>query len=815
MASWLNSLFIRILNMSITAGYCIAAVLLIRLLFRKAPRKYLYVLWLVAAFRLICPVSLSTDFSLFNLEPFSESRPAADVGQMQYIPEQITRMDNPEVHTGLKAADRLVNQQIPRVGAEVKIHGIPLKNMLYTYGFHPVGMLLAIGKYVWAAGMAAFLIYFLVSIRKLKRSVRMAVKAEASGWEAGIGPESDGGIGSSRYDIYECDQLSSPFAMGLLRPRIYLPCRLAGEQRRMILLHEQYHIYRKDHLVKLLAFLLLAVYWFHPLVWAAWFGMCKDMEMSCDERVLELLGEEQKKAYGLTLLAFAADRRSGSRMPLGFGEHDVKSRIKHTLSFQQPAVWAGVLAAIAIAGVLLVFGTNSVRQPEEAQQNAAGSASEEENAGDCSEIARKLYEARNPYVGDASANGRLLGVIAEALPDTLAAHAAFTTELQTSEEPYEFCFVVKETLEGAPYQYSLAAPAVLMLALTDNLGVVEWRYQIAGGADRDRWSVQQTEEWSVQQAEEWCGVKALKEYGSSPERIQELLDLLTARSADGRLVCEWSLQDNTGDTDEFLKWYETLPYALYENAVTLTEYITLSVYDTEQMVILAQTEDKTVTVYGCFGSSYGYRGITVDYRTGPDGDSSHTYLDLCWNAAYNSKVFTADFDRDGRDEIALTLAERQGLNSTAERLLVFETYETGHVEPYVFTAELQQEEIGRLTAPAVDTNNRQVHIVRKDSESSVPLVSISYGEDETVTGVDLSKAVGFELGEELYMYAAVGMRMGDSTLVYGYGNDWTERLLRFRVIYDYSQSMGGGYFTLTDVSGEEEAFYGGVKTLQQ
>lgn len=793
MTNWLNSLFIQILNMSITAGYCIAAVLLIRLLFRKAPRKYLYLLWLVVAFRLICPVSMSTDFSLFNLEQFSESRPMTDLGNMQYIPEQIIRMEGPEVHTGLKAADRLVNQQIPRVSAEVKIHGIPLKNMLYTYGLQPVGVLLTLGKYVWAAGMAVFLAYFMVSMWRLKRSVRTAVKAETGVWE--------------------CDDLSSPFTMGIFHPRIYLPCHLSGEQRKMILLHEQYHIYRRDHLFKLLAFLLLAVYWFHPLVWAAWFGMCKDMEMSCDEKVLEMLGEEQKKAYGLTLLAFAVDRRSGSRMPLGFGEHDVKSRIKHTLNFRKPTVWAGAAAVIAIAAVLVLFGTNAVKKDGTGQDHASAVSETEASNGDDSEIAQKLYNARNAYVGDVSADGRLLGVIAEALPDTLAASVRYTIELQTSAEPYEFHFVVEDHLKGDPYRYGVAAPSVLMLALTDNLGIVQWNYEIGSenvGAKLGSAMIT----WSTAAAEEWCGVENLKEYGSSPEKVQELLDILASLRGDDRLDFEWDANRAPDEEDGFMEWYASRPSGLYEEAIRLRSFNDLAIVDRDRMVILAQTEDEAVTVYGGYSSKYGCRGITVDYRVTPGGDSNHNYFDWYWNAAYESKLMTADYDRDGRDEIALTMAERHGINSTAEQLIIFETYDTGTVEPYVFTSDLQKEELSRLVASAVDADNRQVHIVRKGSESSVPLLSISYGPDETVEDVDLSKAVGFEMGEELYMYAAVGMRMGDSTLVYGHGNDWTERLLHFRVRYDYSNSLGGGYFTLTDIETQEE-MNGGIKTLQQ
>ncbi len=475
MEYWLDSLFIRIWNMSITAGYCIAAVLIIRLLLRRIPRKYLYALWLVVAFRLICPVSVSTDFSLFNLEYFSESRAAGNVEYMQYIPAHTGNMDGGIVRTKRQPPDRRPPAVPPAA------------------------------KYVWISGMLVFLVYYVFSMGHLKRKVRMAVRAEIPAWED-----------ACRGGVFECDNLASPFAMGIFRPRIYLPCGLKEEERRLILLHEQYHIRRKDYLIKPFSFFLLAAYWFHPLVWAAWFCMCKDMEMSCDERVLELLGEGYEKEYGLTLLAFASGSREG-RMPLGFGENDVKSRIQHALKFKRPAVYVGALSAIAIGIALALLGTNKVKDAQ----------IKEEAAENYSEAAQKLYEVRNLYVGDASANGRLINAIAEALPDSCAATAGFKTELQTSAEPYEFHFVIEDNMEADPDSYSMSAPAVLMLALTDNLGAVQWEYTVGSKAV----PVLEIRRWDTHDAAQWCGVKDIKEYSVSPEKVQELLDILEERQS--------------------------------------------------------------------------------------------------------------------------------------------------------------------------------------------------------------------------------------------------------------------------------------------
>lgn len=536
----LTVLFMNILNMSVTAGYCILAVLLLRLFFRKAPRKYLYALWLAVAFRLVCPVSVSTEFSLFNLEMFSGQAQVTKEGAMEYFPaswEEAERAapgreagsgentqrkyydqynEAPGQESGSAPAAVAAGEKVSApaaaisnaggaAGAEFSADGTG--SPPYTDIGYPAlsAWLLSSGKYVWLFGILLFLLYFAGNVWRIQRMVRMAVLAEY-GWDH---------VGGKRrtVPVYECDGLSSPFVMGILHPRICLSCGLQGERRELVLLHERYHIHRKDHLVKLFSFGLLAVYWFHPLVWAAWRGMCRDMEMSCDEKVLEQLAGERRKAYGMTLLSFAEGERKAGRMSPAFGEHDVKQRIRHVLAFKKPAVWAGVLAVLLTVLGLVVLGTNG-KVPDE---DAAGTAQAEEAKA----IEERLYEARNPYVGDAPANGRLIGVIAEALPDSMAADAAFGTRLQTSEEPYEFHFMLKEETELREGVSCVYAPSILMLALTENLGEVRWYG--AAEEDEDRELLASLD---VQEAEKLCGVEDLKEYGASPERIKELLGLL-------------------------------------------------------------------------------------------------------------------------------------------------------------------------------------------------------------------------------------------------------------------------------------------------
>ncbi len=522
MEFYLDSLFVKVLNMSITAGYCIMAVLILRLLCRKAPRKYLYALWIVVAFRLICPVSVGTQFSLFNLEHFEKNAPYTQIGTMQYIPEQTER---PKVYTGTEMGSRRVNEQFPEAPT-FYLGKFSLRNLLYSKGAYKelAQAALSVGKYVWIAGILLFLVYFLAGTWRLKKKVRMAV-LEESLWQKGEAP------------VYACDGLLTPFVMGIMHPRIYIPCGLGGGARELILLHEQYHIRRKDHLVKLLAFWLLAVYWFHPLVWIAWRGMCKDMELSCDEKVLEQSGEERKKEYGMALLAFASGRGSGSRIPPAFGEQDVKGRIRHALCFKKPAFWAGILAAAAVMAVLIVLGTNGSRKKDWYQEAVLSDEPGQYIYEDAEYpyAARELFEARNPYIGDAPANGRLIGVIALEMPSSALSEYSFKTELQTSHEPYEFHFLfekdgerLKLSQEEEEQLYEdMQAVSALMLALIDNLGEVYWHYIPDYKPDGEQEEFPEMAMCQdIESAQRWCGVDDIKACGASIEEIQKLLEIL-------------------------------------------------------------------------------------------------------------------------------------------------------------------------------------------------------------------------------------------------------------------------------------------------
>ena len=313
----MQELFVAILNMSITAGYVIVAVLLARLLLRRAPKKYTYLLWSAVAFRLCCPVSFSSAFSLLCLT----GAPVQTGGSaIQYVPPEIGLMTQPQINIGIAGSATPVT--LPPAAPETSAN--PMQIWLFA------------AAVVWGIGMVVLLGCSLLRGWRLRRRMRTAVRL--------------------RDNIYEAEQIPSPFILGLLRPRIYIPFGLDDDTRRYVLAHERYHLRHGDHWVKALAFCLLVVHWFNPLCWAAFCLMSQDMEMRCDEAVLAREGDT--KAYSLCLLSFAANRRFPAPGPLAFGESGAKARIRHALNWKKPRLWLSVLAAVLCVGLLLLCVAN-------------------------------------------------------------------------------------------------------------------------------------------------------------------------------------------------------------------------------------------------------------------------------------------------------------------------------------------------------------------------------------------------------------------------------------------------------------------------
>lgn len=300
----MDAVFIKLLNMSITASWLVLAVILLRFLLKKTPKWIMGVLWGFVAIRLICPFSLKSIFSL--------------VPSVEPIPQNIIVSKNPAVNSGLPIINQVVNPILsgslaPNVGDSV----------------NPMQIIALVASVIWIIGIIAMLLYTLVSYIRICRKVREAV------------PFKD--------NVWICDHVSTPFILGMIRPRIYLPSAMNVEDVEYVISHEKAHLKRKDHIWKPFGFLLLSVYWFNPILWVAYNLLCKDIELACDEKVIRQFGTEIKKPYTQALINCSVPRKMISACPLAFGEVGIKERVKGVLNYKKHAFWVIIVAVIVCA----------------------------------------------------------------------------------------------------------------------------------------------------------------------------------------------------------------------------------------------------------------------------------------------------------------------------------------------------------------------------------------------------------------------------------------------------------------------------------
>ena len=309
----MNELFLKIINMSISASWLVLAVLILRFVLKKAPKWINVLLWGIVAIRLICPFSFESTLSLI---------PSAET-----IPLNIGMDTTPTINSGISAINNAVNPIIsqsntPMAGASVNLLQI-------TIGIY---------EYIWIFGMIALALYTAISYWRLHRKVDTAVRYKDN--------------------IFQSENVSFPFVLGIIKPRIYLPFKMNGQYLEHVVAHEQAHICRKDHWWKPLGFLLLMIHWFNPLMWLAYVLLCRDIELACDEKVIKELGNEQRGDYTQALVACSVNRRMIAACPLAFGEVSVKERVKSVMNYKKPAFWVIIISVIVCVGVAVCFLTN-------------------------------------------------------------------------------------------------------------------------------------------------------------------------------------------------------------------------------------------------------------------------------------------------------------------------------------------------------------------------------------------------------------------------------------------------------------------------
>lgn len=333
----MESVFLKLLNMSIAAGWLVLAVVALRFLLKKAPKTIRCVLWALVGIRLICPFSFESALSLI---------PSAETVSPDILYSQV-----PTIHTGIGSLNRAVNPIIseslaPTASASVN----PLQVMTIT------------ASMVWITGVAILLTYAAISYLRLRRRVSMAIRM--------------------RDNLWLCDQVSSPFILGFFKPHIYLPCDMDERHLAHVVAHENAHIRRHDHWWKLIGFTLLTVYWFNPLMWLAYVLLCRDIELACDEKVVKEMGTAGKKAYSEALLSCSVTQRMITACPLAFGEVGVKERIRNVLNYKKPAFWIIVAAATACVVLAVCFLTNPKVYAQELKVNGVLYSQQGENISD-------------------------------------------------------------------------------------------------------------------------------------------------------------------------------------------------------------------------------------------------------------------------------------------------------------------------------------------------------------------------------------------------------------------------------------------------
>ena len=395
----MKDIFLRILNMSLTGSAVILLVLAARLLLKRTPKIFSYALWAVVLFRLLCPVSLSASVSALSwLKP--EVQPATPVAStVSYLPDAYIR-------------DRAEAAVLPQA-APARAQNSPTEET-------DESNLLDIVSFVWLAGASIMALYSAAQYLRLRR--RLADAAER-------------GKG-----VYLADAIDTPFVMGVLRPRIYLPSGLSGQEQKFILAHERQHIRRGDPIWKLLGYLALCIHWFNPLVWAAFVLAGKDMEMSCDEAVIRQLGARIRGEYSSTLLRLSTRQSAIAGMPLAFGEGDTKGRIRNMARWRTPKNWVRILCAAVCLGILVACGLNPRAKSAEETPQVSGPASIEVGELSFRLPAGLTYERRENDRGP--------------MPDPVAQYDGIITD-GTNVVGGDRVFPLPEDLEGWDWLQSL------------------------------------------------------------------------------------------------------------------------------------------------------------------------------------------------------------------------------------------------------------------------------------------------------------------------------------------------------------------------
>lgn len=314
----MDSLFITILNNAIVASWLIAAIILLRLVFKKVPKWVHCMLWILVAVKLLLPINIETPFGFLP-----KTKP---------ILENITVAEVPTVDTGISGIDESINFTLAKNMSRDNIEYVTVT---------PMGVYMYIASLIWLTGIIIMLAYFIISFLVIRHKVSASIRTASN--------------------IYECDEIVSPFILGLISPKIYLPSGLDARVKECVIAHENVHISRRDYLWKPLGFVILAIYWFNPLCWISYILLCRDIEYACDEKTTKDKEDSWRADYCQALLDCSVQKKMITACPVAFGEVSVKNRIKKVLDYKKPAFWFVAIAIVASLCIAVCFMTSSDR----------------------------------------------------------------------------------------------------------------------------------------------------------------------------------------------------------------------------------------------------------------------------------------------------------------------------------------------------------------------------------------------------------------------------------------------------------------------
>lgn len=499
-----EKIFLEVLNLSLSGSFVILGILFLRLLLKKTPHKYAYFLWIFAGIRLVCTPDLPIFAGHFPVK------------QDVFVYENLA-YQKPHIRTGFLRLDEHVSQFLQEHAAVNAANSV-----------NPMQLIITAATLIWAAVLVGLCIYQIAKYLTWKRRLSTAVFTEEEG-------------------IYETDQVSSPVLFGLLKPIIYVPLAMEEQDRIYAIAHEQVHRSRRDSRIKLIAYGILAVHWFNPLCWLAFYCMVLDMEMSCDEAVLKQLNDAERVNYGKALLNESLKRSGFSTLhALAFGSGSTKKRLKNILHYKKTRVCITIFCFLVLLTALFLFmGNGDTSNSMGVIGGADGPTAvfvsgtdgffsslfhHKESSENAEKISlasdawfQELCAGRHPYVGDASANGKVMGYAGMVLPDSFQWAGQ---ELQTSKEPYEiwadYTEVSFEDFSEWDIQCSALRYSAILFATVENTGVVGLK--LTGTDDNVR-----ILSYTREQVEELLGCSGLYDFSQDTESMKEYMNLVSER----------------------------------------------------------------------------------------------------------------------------------------------------------------------------------------------------------------------------------------------------------------------------------------------